>query len=122
MKGTTRATIMVALAVFCLAAAGVANTTYIDGNILFEHCKDYEVGRSDDWFSGACVGYVLGAEDAFDKTTKPFCVPEGPPAEITEQAVETVKLYLRDHPGTRHLPASSLIVAALKERFPCKAR
>src|SRR5262245_55049865 len=117
MKGTTRSTTMVALAFFCLAVAE-ANATYIDGNILFEHCKDFELIKTD-WFSGACAGYVLGAEDAFDQTNKPFCVPEGPTGDIAEQLVETVTLYLRDHPETRHLSASSLVAAALKEKFPC---
>jgi chaperonin GroEL (HSP60 family) len=31
-----------------------------------------------------------------------------------------VKLYLREHPENRHSVASSLIVAALKEKFPCR--
>ena len=117
MKVTPRSTMMIALALFCLAVAE-ANATYIDGNILFEHCKDYERGKSN-WFSGACVGYVLGAKDAFDETAKPFCVPEGPNPHIAEQMVETVKLYLRDHPETRNLSASSLVATALKEKFPC---
>jgi len=117
MKETIRSTVMVALTSFCLAV-GEANAAYIDGNILFEHCKDFESSKSD-WFSGACAGYVLGARDTFDETTKPFCVPEGPYGDIAGQSVETVKLYLRDHPETRHLSASSLVAAALKEKFPC---
>ena len=115
MKGTTRSAMVVALTLFCLALAE-ADATDIDGNILSEHRKDFELGKSN-WFSGACGGYVLGARDAFDETTKPFCVPKGP--NIAEQSVETVKRYLRDHPETRHLPASSLVAAALKEKFPC---
>ena len=73
MKVTPRSTMMVALALFCLAVAE-ANATYIDGNILFEHCKDYERGKSN-WFSGACVGYVLGAKDAFDEPSR-FASPK----------------------------------------------
>ena len=76
MKGTTRSTMMVALTLFCLAVAE-ANATYIDGHILFEQCKDYEPGKWK-WFSGACVGYILGAGDVFDETTKPFCAPKTP--------------------------------------------
>jgi hypothetical protein len=117
MKGTTRSTMMVALTSFCLAVPG-ANATYIDGHILFEQCKDYEPGKWK-WFSGACVGYVLGAGDAFHETTKPFCVPEGPNPDSVLKMMEIVKLYLHDHPETRHLSASSLVAAALKEKFPC---
>jgi Rap1a immunity proteins len=117
MKGTTRSTMMVALTLFCFAVAE-ANATYIDGDILFEQCKDYKPGTWK-WFSGACVGYVLGAGDAFDETTKPFCVTEGPNPDIVSEMVEIVKLYLRDHPETRHSSASSLVAAALKEKFPC---
>ena len=117
MKGTTRSTIMVAFTLFCLAVAG-ANATYIDGHILFEQCKDYELCKWR-WFSGACGGYVLGAGDAFDETTQPFCVPEGPNPDSVLKMVEIVKLYLQDHPETRHLSASSLVAAALKEKFPC---
>ena len=40
MKVTPRSTTMVALASCCLEFAE-ANATYIDGNILFEHCKDF---------------------------------------------------------------------------------
>ena len=119
MKVTPRSTTMVALALFCLEFAE-ANATYIDGNILFEHCKDFGHGRgTSNWFSGACVGYVLGTKDAFDETTKPFCFPEGPISHTAEQLVETVRLYLRNHPETRNLSASSLVATALKEKFSC---
>jgi hypothetical protein len=42
------------------------------------------------------------------------------PESVTQgQMVDIVKLWLRDHPHKRHLSAESLIVAALKEKFPC---
>jgi hypothetical protein len=59
---------VVTLTLFCLAVAE-ANATSLDGNVLFEHCKDYDLSKSN-WFGGACAGYVLGARDTFDQTTK----------------------------------------------------
>ena len=56
--------------------------------------------------------------DAFD-TARVFCVPQGETDVKSGQLVEVVKLYLRDHPEKRHLPAADLVTAAIKEKFPC---
>jgi hypothetical protein len=47
------------------------------------------------------------------------CDPGGPDGVKAGQVEDLVKLYLRDHPENRHDVASSLIIAALKEKFPC---
>jgi hypothetical protein len=59
----------------------------------------------------------MGVVDA-----REFCIP----TEVKEglvieepQVKDVVKLYLRDHPEKLHLPASDLVTAALKEKFPC---
>ena len=45
-----------------------------------------------------------------------FC----PPPDVTwEQGTDIAQKYLNDHPETRHLPADTLIITALKEKFPC---
>jgi hypothetical protein len=45
-----------------------------------------------------------------------FCLPEG---VKPLQVADVVILWLRNHPENRHMSASSLAAAALKEKFPC---
>jgi hypothetical protein len=42
-----------------------------------------------------------------------------PVGSVRQQTVDVVVNYLRDHPETRHLGGSELVVTALKEKFPC---
>jgi hypothetical protein len=37
---------------------------------------------------------------------------------VVKQAVNVVRIYLRDHPEKRNLGAANLVVTALKEKFP----
>jgi hypothetical protein len=48
-----------------------------------------------------------------------FCVPQGNSGVRTDQLLDVVLLYLRDHPETRHQPAPALVINALKEKSPC---
>lgn len=83
------------------------------GNTLFRACE----GGAGSFRDGVCVGFVFGVVDMHNAAgLKMFCVPEG----VTGgQLKDIAKKYLAEHPGERHLPASFLVIKALKETFPC---
>ena len=115
-----RRTILVAATLSCIFA-GRAEAQWTDGNALSESCEYWsrtiESHSVNAHKGGYCGGYVTGVADALDGSH--FCVPGGPSGVQQGQMVDVVKLYLRDHPETRNRGAANLIVAALKEKFPC---
>ena len=129
LKGTAmHRAVLVAVALSCFVGEW-ASAYYFDGNELFRWCEswhrqmsfnqDRQTSFNQDWFDGGhCGGYIGGVVDAFD-TARVFCVPQGETDVKSGQLVEVVKLYLRDHPEMRHLPAADLVTAAIKEKFPC---
>ena len=71
-----------------------------------------------------CFAYLMGAIETFGvlaaaDQVKYFCVP---PNVEKGQMMDVVKLYLRDHPETRQYHAPTLVMLALKEKFPCQKR
>jgi hypothetical protein len=94
---------------------GQAAAMFIDGNDLSDACE-----KSLPFFSG----YIAAVYDAMDQpfltagsvNAQKLCVVEG--VRLT-QLVDTVKLWLHDHPEKRHLAASFLVFQAFKEKFPC---
>ena len=110
-----RRAILVALTLFCFVVdEGAAQ--FRNGNELFQDCEggdDPQQKQTGDpggqW--GMCLGFILGVADALH-----FCIPTG---VNSGQVKDVVTLYLRDHPEQRHLPASDLVTAAIKEKFPC---
>ena len=101
-----RRAILVAVGLCCLSQAAAAGT--YDGNLLHQACE----GKSD---TPLCDGYMLGIVDVLLKG-RVFC----PPPDVTpRQFIDIGKDYLRDHPERRHYAAASLVISALKEKFPC---
>jgi hypothetical protein len=97
-----------------------ADGYYENGNKLTEACNANATENAAAAFQeGLCFGYALGVLDTLVDQTKAFCVPQGPQGVKLQQVVDLVRLYLRTHPELRHLPAAALVVAALKEKFPC---
>jgi len=72
-----------------------------------------------------CVGCLNGLNDLANlsmvmnpKSWLAYCLPEGVVmGQLGRAAVE----YLQDHPAKLQSPASALIIAALREAFPCPA-
>ena len=65
--------------------------------------------------------YMLGAGETFQvlqvaNQVRFYCVP---PKVENGQVIDVVKLYLRDHPESRDYSSPTLIMLALKEKFPC---
>lgn len=90
-----------------------ASAGYFDGNKLNWWCSNPDGSPP----QAECYGYVAGVSDANSGFTgRAYCMS----AEVKlTQLVDSVKLYLRDHPEERHLLASDLITSALSEKFPC---
>ena len=93
---------------------GDAKAGFTSGNELWD-C----LSKNDPDF---CQGYVLGAAETYTalqlaNQVTYFCVPAG--AE-KGQVLDVVKLFLRDHPETRQKSAPTLVMIALREKFPCQ--
>ena len=93
-----------------------ADAKFLDGNTLYGWCLSEDVGDQE-----ACLGYVVGVADMLSSQAD-----EGParhgaciPDIEANQAVGTVKQYLRVHPRTDVAAGSDLVAAALSEAFPC---
>jgi hypothetical protein len=108
----TRRTLIVALALSNLAVGGTAAGDFVDGNKLLQHCNEPYGTYS----GGFCDGYISGVGSAFNEMQGFYCFPGGVKAG---QVIDLVKLYLTEHPEKRNYGASSLVIAALKEKFPC---
>jgi Rap1a immunity proteins len=79
---------------------------------------------------GACVGYVMGVQDAFEdafalgatmrkETLKPSVCP--PPEVTVGQKFHVAIKFMNDHPEQDHMTPSVLIFEALVHAFPCPA-
>jgi len=94
--------------------------SFIDGNALNGWCQSYSTkgyNPEEALDAGHCLGYVAGVVDAVGgDNPQHFCLPQSPVQ--MNQFVDIAKLYLRDHPESRHLPAADLIRAAVAEKFP----
>jgi hypothetical protein len=93
-----------------------ADAKFLDGDTLYGWCLSEDVGDQE-----ACLGYVVGVADMLSSQTSEglaqhrACIPD----IEANQAVSTVKQYLRVHPRTDVATGSDLVAAALSEAFPC---
>ena len=101
------------------AWTGLAQIYFATGNDLYsEMVSGKPVARM--W----ARGYVIGVADQVNAHANtagiPNIVPES--SKITQgQLYDIVKLFLQNHPNTRHLPAATLIYQALQETFAPKS-
>jgi hypothetical protein len=103
-----------------VCGAAVAQDTrgyFMDGNNLYSQLNDKHLEL-------AVGGYVTGIIDTVTNLTESkaltislFCVPT---QATIRQVTDVVKKYLADHPENRHFAASSVVMVALGEAFPCK--
>jgi len=72
--------------------------------------------RRDAFWAGQCWGYIEGIVDSI-----PAGEGFGPDPKVrVSQFVETVMLYLRNHPEEHHLPAYTIARTALIKAFPAR--
>ena len=102
------------------ASAQAQRVSTTTGNDLLQLCE------SKDKFEQAfCIGYVTGITDVegFDSAIYPerqrSCIAE---KATSGQLSDIVVKYLKDHPEERHLQAAILVVKAMGQAFPCKAK
>lgn len=89
------------------------------GNEFATWCKAQQGGFE----RGMCLGYLDGVIDthtsfiiAGSGALGFICIPD----KVTKgQARDVVLKYMRDNPEQTHLSASTLVIAALREAFPC---
>jgi Rap1a immunity proteins len=86
---------------------------FMTGNMLYTACENQSRAQ--------CVGYVGAVSDALSNGNAVngyrACQPHA--GYTSEQAVDVVRRWLKDHPEERHLGAVGLTAAALSEAFPC---
>jgi hypothetical protein len=68
----------------------------------------------DTFKTGACVGYIWGATSTAAQAGS-ICL-KGAQAN---QLIDVIKQWLQTHPEIRQNSASSLVIMALMEKFPC---
>jgi Rap1a immunity proteins len=117
VRRRTERALRIFLAVAFMTVSTVrADAKFLDGNTLYGWCLSEDVGDQE-----ACLGYVVGVADMLSSEAdeRPerhrACIPD----IEANQAVSTVKQYLRVHPRTDVANGSDLAAAALSEAFPC---
>jgi hypothetical protein len=90
----------------------------LDANGLKRACSDHTLHYD----YGRCTGYVIGAHDEHVLAVGwevNICVPleEG---GTGDHLIAPVLAYLERNPRRLFDPASSVVIAALKEAFPCR--
>jgi hypothetical protein len=103
---------LLAGAMVLIAPAEAADVTdgYVKGTDLLEFCEDR--GRPMYTF---CLGYVVGVAE-MSRQDDEWCPRRG---TDNRQLVEIVVRWLREFPSMRHVPAISLVGAALGDSLPC---
>lgn len=99
-----------------LALSGEARASMLDGNKLFQECKENFAAAQ-----AYCMAYITGVFDALeDNSIGGFrsCPPGVSVRQIRDVAVQ----WLERHPQHRHLAAAGLVAAALAEAFPCRKK
>lgn len=108
------------------ASAAPGDREFYNGEALYQRCS---AGPADPDFTArkaACRGYVLGVSDGLQagQGSAPIA---GPPRAAaiclpdidSDQMVETVARYLREHPDSRRYAGPDLVYMALKAAYPC---
>ena len=97
------------------AGTGLAQIYFSTGNDLYgEMMSDKPVARM--W----ARGYVIGVADQCSVHANTAGIPNIVPksSKITQaQIYDIVKLFLQNHPRSRHLPAATLVYQALQKTF-----
>jgi hypothetical protein len=86
---------------------------FMTGNMLYTACENQSRAQ--------CVGYVQAVSDAlfYGNAVNGYRACQPHAGYTSEQAVDVVRRWLKDHPEERHLGAVGLTAAALSEAFPC---
>ncbi|MGI8427176.1 MAG: Rap1a/Tai family immunity protein [Actinomycetota bacterium] len=99
---------------------GYAQTYIWNGNSLVENMRQFEESQSPPgtFSSGTYMGYVVGVADAFSGEI--WCPGRAGNGVTVSQITSTVAKYMNNNPDKWHLEATTLIMNALQQAFPCK--
>jgi hypothetical protein len=105
------------LAVASVQARADTDKAFYSGNELLKACEDHNL---------ICPGYIAGVVDGaraiahWEKLGNPgFCTPDN--GVTLGQLRRIAENYMRANPQNLHLTASSLVLNAITEAFPCPA-
>lgn len=115
--------VLVLLGIFAMVPAGAANLT---GTELLAECSEDPDGAA----HKQCVSYTAGVVDGIDtlmtslRLLHPFnsAYPQWyclPPRTVATSLVAPTVDYLVKHPATRQYGASSEVLLALEQAYPC---
>ena len=95
-------------------AQDVRMSIFMTGNDLYARCSTDINDPQGVGNYGFCRGYILGAADFYGTYAAEMgassCLSE---TVTTQQLIDVVVKYLRDHPEKRHAPASYAVIAAV---------
>ena len=105
---------MIALVFLMLVTAGPTNGEQVieDGKLFSQQCNDPNPVNV-----GFCFGYIMGIADII--ADREACFPKG---ATMDQISMFVRTWLVRRPHLHRYSANSLIVASLKEGYPCPRR
>ena len=111
------------IALLCVSGNAGAEkfAAFGDGNKLLEWCNAGAHSEARNW----CLGYIASVRDTHNSMedrgwiSKQMCVPVEAAAG---QLVRVVLNYLEGWPAELHIAASSLVLNALGQAFPCTER
>ncbi|MGI9568767.1 MAG: Rap1a/Tai family immunity protein [Desulfobulbia bacterium] len=101
---------LVIASVMSMSAMGMANAAAIyDGNDILYSCEQGHL---------RCIHYLAGVQDAWNELdSKKYCLPE----EVKLADLKDVYIkYAKQHPERLNFPASTVVVSALNQAFPCE--
>ena len=108
---------VVVFALVMTASMGVQGA-WLTGGQLLEDCE------SENYFEkGSCMGYIEGVGDSvatlanWEDFAEYICTPQG---VTSGQLMLVVVKNLNENPEELHMTASSLVLKALSEAFPCE--
>lgn len=105
-------------------ASAFDHGTYINGNKLHEKCS----AAGDEALAVAkrvsCIAYVDAVHDTHTSLVESGATPEFCVTRSVEagQLYDVVKTFLADNPQYRHSSASSMVIYALGQAFPCRKK
>ena len=106
--------IISALIMFYLSFSN-AYADFTDGNELQQWLSESEATNESRYHTGIFRGYVGGVVDIGNNIL--FCTGSG----VTRgQYTAVVKKYIKNNPEKWNIGASSLVIEAMKQAFPCK--
>lgn len=109
------------LATLCALCYTNTYAGFVNGNQIASYIVEYEKANRKDpstnyQFAERVVWYIFGVADVLDNNSV-ICLPD---KVSSNQILEVVIKYLKDHPERWNEPAEKIIGTPLIHYFPCK--